>query len=553
MEEKDLSVNTEHEVSPSGIAHGFDTGYAIAYGVDEAIMIKNFQHFIIANANRGHNFREGRYWTYDRLEDFPGHFPYWTIKQVRRILASLIEQGVIIKGEFNKTWSDRTKWFAFKNQDKFIKNIKPPKTPLPVNPDLPKQENVSCPNGKLADDQLGNCNIDDTTTITSSVFSPSLKVPPEPVVAKATEVEKADFPKCKRVRTPSEFSPQVEEIADKMLKSLVAHKPNYASPRNLSKFLTNVDYLLRLDNRDPQLVMDVFNWALSDSFWCDKMENSLELIPAQMSDKMHAPQVVIPQQRSHMPNEHEMMVFHTMAEQAVSSKMYKGIGEKAGVMMIMLSARELGIPPMQALNGGINIIQGKVEISARMMSALIRKAGHHLKVQECTAQHCILVGKRGDTGETQSASFSVAEAQLAGLVKQGGGWTKWPKDMCFARALSRLARQLFSDVIGIGYVEGEICQTSQEKPLESETIISPEFTENEQVEKENEEEYIQKFLNLFDKEDKYHAMEYLKAVQKHFDWSKIETIKELIKDEKRLFVKFNAWKNKITKPEAKDE
>ena len=273
------------------------------------------------------------------------------------------------------------------------------------------------------------------------------------------------------------------------------------------------------------------------------MENNLALIPAQQPMPLPASAT-----RSQMPSEHEMMVFHTMAEQAVSSKMYKGIGEKAGVMMIMLSARELGIPPMQALNGGINIIQGKVEISARMMSALIRKAGHQLIVKECTANQCILVGKRCDTGEVQTSSFSVAEAQLAGLVKPGGGWIKWPKDMCFARALSRIARQLFSDVIGIGYVEGEISQHVEIKGAEAEEIIAEEFAP-EEVLIENEQEFIDKFLNLFDKEDKHLAMQWMKVVQKHFEWTSIQTIKEILKDEKKLFDKFNAWKNKIKKAE----
>ena len=123
-----------------------------------------------------------------------------------------------------------------------------------------------------------------------------------------------------------------------------------------------------------------------------------------------------------IPTEHEMMVYHTMAEQAVSSKMYRGVGEKSGVMMIMLASRELGIPPMAALNGGLNIINGKVEISARMMSALIRKSGHQITTQECTDLKCTLMGKRHDTGETQTASFSIEEAQRAGLIKQGGLW-----------------------------------------------------------------------------------------------------------------------------------
>ena len=254
--------------------------------------------------------------------------------------------------------------------------------------------------------------------------------------------------------------------------------------------------------------------------------------------------------RSTIPTEHEMMVFHTMAEQAVTSKMYKGVGDKAGVMMVMLSARELGISPMMALNGGINIIQGRVEISARMMSALIRKAGHQVKVQECTTSQCILIGKRCDTGETQGASFSVAEAQIAGLVKPGSGWTKWPKDMCFARALSRLARQLFSDVIGIGYVEGEITQ-SDTKKVESENIIEEEmvFTECDL----SERDHLDKYLNLFENDDREFAMQYLKTVQMHFGWTIIQAVKELLKDEKHLYKKFNAWKMKIIKMEIKND
>src|SRR6478752_7671961 len=244
-----------------------------------------------------------------------------------------------------------------------------------------------------------------------------------------------------------------------------------------------------------------------------------------------------------IPSEHEMMVYHTMAEQAITSKMYgNNYKDKSAVMMIMLSARELGIPPMQALNGGINIVQGKAEISARMMSALIRKSGHKIKVKECTEMRCILVGTRGDTGETEETSFSVTEAQTAGLVKPGGGWVKWPKDMCFARALSRLARQLFSDVIGIGYVEGEI-HTSDVKP-EVESVCY------EEIVVEDENEFLQSFLSIFEKEERYLALEYLKVVQQHFQCDVIQAVKKLTQDKKVLIDQFHKWaeKNKKTEP-----
>lgn len=270
------------------------------------------------------------------------------------------------------------------------------------------------------------------------------------------------------------------------------------------------------------------------------MENGLLVKAVDSKPILHETSFI----RGIVPSEHEMMVYHTMAEQAVSSKMYKGIGDKAGVMMIMLSARELGIPPMQALNGGINIIQGKVEISARMMNALIRKAGHQIITKECTDTSCTLLGVRWDTGETHTTSFTMADAQKAGLIKSGGGWTKFPKDMCFARALSRLARQLFSDVIGIGYVEGEIGQSVDQKNSNCDPIIQEPLLVQEETDVKTEAEWLEKFTVLFEKQDKYLAMEYLKIVKTHFEWNTCQAVQELLKDQKKLFEKFNGWKSK---------
>lgn len=257
-----LPVNVE-SASPSGISHAFDTGYAIAYGVDEAIMIRNLQFFITANANRGQNFHEGKYWTYDRLEDFPKHFPYWTIKQIRRIIASLIEQEVIIKGEFNDKWSDRTQWYAFKDQDKFIKNTKPPKERKPTLADLPNRAFDSLPDGNLTDAQSGNCIID-TTTISSAISSSSsLKVPNEPMAAKAADVSENKSSKSKREKP--DFSPKVREVANQLLNLLLKNCPVYRPPSDLTKFLTHVQDLIEKDKQDPDLVIKTFEWAVSDN------------------------------------------------------------------------------------------------------------------------------------------------------------------------------------------------------------------------------------------------------------------------------------------------
>lgn len=156
---------------------------------------------------------------------------------------------------------------------------------------------------------------------TSSV--PSIDSPPIPPqnedAAKAAEVEELDSlkQKPKRIRTPSEFSPKVKEVGDKMINALVRSKPNYVPPRNLSGFLTHVDYLLRLDNRDPQLLMDVFNWALADSFWADKMykPNPAEYLRKQFDQlemKMNAKPA--PKERKFAPSSNDARSLEKMKE-----------------------------------------------------------------------------------------------------------------------------------------------------------------------------------------------------------------------------------------------
>lgn len=127
-----------------------------------------------------------------------------------------------------------------------------------------------------------------------------------------------------------------------------------------------------------------------------------------------------------------------------------------GIYAIVTSAKTLGIDPFVALDGGLYYVKGKVEMSARMMNSRIREKKHSItKDRKSDDEICILHGKRADNGDTWTESFSMQDAQKAGLDKNPV-WRNFARDMLFARALSRLAKQLFPDVIGNVYVEGEI-------------------------------------------------------------------------------------------------
>lgn len=196
-----------------------------------------------------------------------------------------------------------------------------------------------------------------------------------------------------------------------------------------------------------------------------------------------------------LPNINEFQMFQTIAKTAQMSGLYKGVGEESKIFMILLAARELGVSPMLALNGGIWNIQGKIEISARLMNSLIRRAGHSLEIKECSNKACTLKGKRIDNGDMAEASFTIEEAQAAGLANRDV-WKKYTQDMLYARAMSRLARRLFSDVIGTAYVEGEIRDIDKPEALpqaECEEISHEDATKCDNIEQDTQE--IVKYIN----------------------------------------------------------
>lgn len=81
-------------------------------------MIQNFAFWIEHHAANGKNIHDGKVWTYNSVRAFAEIFPYWTGKQVKRIIDSLVKQDVLITGNFNDTKYDRTTWYAF--TDAFI-------------------------------------------------------------------------------------------------------------------------------------------------------------------------------------------------------------------------------------------------------------------------------------------------------------------------------------------------------------------------------------------------------------------------------------------------
>jgi hypothetical protein len=188
------------------------------------------------------------------------------------------------------------------------------------------------------------------------------------------------------------------------------------------------------------------------------------------------------------------------------------------LMNVMLTAKDLGISPMKAINGGFYVVNGKISMSTALMTDRIRKEGHSIKIPEWTSQKCVVIGVRKDNGDSVKFEFTMEDAQVAGLVNSAT-WKKFPKQMLYNRAMSTLARTLFSDVVGNAYSEDEkwdiMNVPADKRPLEDADqdievrSAAPELEESEKL-SEEEVANLANLVNMLDEESRNNFILWIK-------------------------------------------
>jgi len=80
------------------------------------IFIANLSTWIKFNASKKdpseRNFHEGRYWSYNTIQDFVKYFGFWSTKNIRTIIANCIKLDLIVTNTFNKKKYDNTIWYS---------------------------------------------------------------------------------------------------------------------------------------------------------------------------------------------------------------------------------------------------------------------------------------------------------------------------------------------------------------------------------------------------------------------------------------------------------
>lgn len=122
--------------------------------------------------------------------------------------------------------------------------------------------------------------------------------------------------------------------------------------------------------------------------------------------------------------------------------------QPANVFVAIAMGEVLGLAPIEAINQ-INVINGRPTPSADLIAALIRGAGHKLRVSVTSdppTATAILI-RADDPDYEYKVVWDQHKAQVAGLWGRGESWKKYPEQMMRARAISEVGRMGASDAL----------------------------------------------------------------------------------------------------------
>jgi hypothetical protein len=144
-----------------------------------------------------------------------------------------------------------------------------------------------------------------------------------------------------------------------------------------------------------------------------------------------------------------------LAEASIIPTQYQR--KPANVLVAIETGNALGIPAIQALNS-IAVINGRATLSADLMAAVVRRAGHRLRVREDGPESVTATLIRADDPDGAfTATWTREKATRAGLWGNRGPWTQYPTQMLRARAITEVCRQGASDALmGLVYTPEEL-------------------------------------------------------------------------------------------------
>jgi hypothetical protein len=138
-----------------------------------------------------------------------------------------------------------------------------------------------------------------------------------------------------------------------------------------------------------------------------------------------------------------------------SGMLPKELNTKEKIAVLIMKAKELNMPPLEAISH-LYVVNQKVAIDSTGMLALILRSGLAKKIQfggDGTSAWCEM--ERKDGVISFKYTFTIEDARRAGLLSKES-WQKYTKELLIARAISGCARKVFPDVVGGLYTVEEL-------------------------------------------------------------------------------------------------
>lgn len=156
------------------------------------------------------------------------------------------------------------------------------------------------------------------------------------------------------------------------------------------------------------------------------------------------------------------------------------------IIITALFGRELGMSFQQSLTA-VHVIEGVPSLHYKDQLGLIRARCPEAKIKflQADVEGCVIEAWRPGEEIPTKFSFTRADAQRAGLLALRNGeiikdnWRNYPEDMMIGRAVGRMSRRLFSDVMrGFGYTPEEIMDAPKLNvaPAQPRATVSAEAT-----------------------------------------------------------------------------
>lgn len=149
-----------------------------------------------------------------------------------------------------------------------------------------------------------------------------------------------------------------------------------------------------------------------------------------------------------------------LSQMMLASRLFSAYGSAEGVLATVLAGREMGFQSMASLRA-FHIIEGKPTLSAGAIHALVLRSGkaEYFRCTERTAERATFSTKRVGDDFPMALTFTIEEAKQAWSKEASkfatSGWGRNPADMCVARALTKLARLVYPDVLNGLYAAEE--------------------------------------------------------------------------------------------------